>query len=325
MTSRVMVTGALGVVGTWVLRRLRSLPGVELCAVDVREDYSLARELEGDLDLRIADVGDGEGVEELVAAFRPDTIIQLAAIMDGQADAAPLDAVRINAQGTANVLEAARRHDVGRVVYASSRAAYGAFVGRRGFPDYVPVREESSTRHPVTLYGLTKLLSEGLGRVYEDHGGPEFVALRFATIYGPGKRARHGPMAFISQLVEGAVLEGRSRLPQGADESDDFVYVLDVAEALCLVAMHGASLEHPLYNVSNGVPVNMGEVAAIVSAECGADVEVGPGLDPMGVGGAHYGVLDNRRLAGDLGFRPTFDISAGLRDYARRVTEMGLG
>jgi UDP-glucose 4-epimerase len=179
---------------------------------------------------------------------------------------------------------------------------------------------ETRPSQPVALYDYAKLAGEGLGIAYARAGGPEFAALRFATIYGPGKLVRHGPMSLVSRLVEDAHFGRETIIEFGADERDDLLYVRDAGRAVSQVALAGGALGHHVYNVGTGRGVTLDEVAAVVrSARPGARIEIGPGLDPMRFGVPYYGVMDATRLAEELGFRAAFDIDAGVADYLQRL------
>jgi UDP-glucose 4-epimerase len=315
---RVICTGALGVNGVWALHSLLDR-GATVLATDVREDFGLAPDLADAVEFAELDVTSVDAVRAAVADFRPDAIVHLAALMPAQCQADPDAGYRVNVMGTAHVLRAARELGVGRVVFTSSKGAYGAVEAHHGHPDYVPLPETARVR-PVTVYDHAKVASEGLGDNYAATGGPEFVALRFAAIYGPGKLARHGPMSLVSGLIESAWAGRPTRIEHGADERDDQLYVRDVGEAIALAALHPEPLPHTLYNVGTGRGPSLGEVAAAVRARVpGAEIEIGPGLDPMGVGVAYYSVFDGERARRDLGFQAEYDLDAGIADYLQRL------
>jgi UDP-glucose 4-epimerase len=317
-TARVLCTGALGVNGVWAVHELLDR-GAEVLATDARADFSLAPELDGEVAFQSLDVTDADAVDAAVAAFHPDVVVHMAALMPAQAQADPDLGYRVNVMGTAHVLRAARRHDVARVAFTSSKGAYGAIVGVHGHPDYEPLAEDAPVR-PVSIYDHAKVASEGLGLNYAREGGPGFVALRFANIYGPGKLARHGPMSFVSRLIEDAAAGRTTRIPHGGDERDDQVYVRDVGVAVALAALTEALPAAAIYNVASGEAPTMAEIADAVRAQVpGADIEIGPGLDPMGVGTPYYCVLDQTRARCELGFVARYDLRAGIADYLARL------
>jgi UDP-glucose 4-epimerase len=315
-SQRILVTGALGVNGVWVLRSLVAR-GAEVLATGRRERFDLAPELAGEVPFRPLDVTDPEGIERAFREFRPTTVVHLAALMPGACQEEVGAAFHVNLTGTVNLLEAARRHEVPRFVYASSKSVYGAVTGPYGHPRYMPMPEDGPCR-PVLAYDHTKLAGEGAGMNYSRAYGIEFAAIRFGSIYGPGKLERHGPMSLASRIVEDGLAGKPVRIAQGGDQRDDYVYVSDAGEAVAALAVHPRPLRHPVYNVGAGWPASLRDLAAAVRrVQPNADIEIGPGLDPLGLGVPYYVVLDSSRIERELGFVPRFDFDAGVADYAR--------
>ncbi len=321
--QRVLVTGALGVVGVWVLRELLGRD-VEVLGTDRSPDFGLAPEIAEQVAFAELDVTDRQGITGVLAEFRPDVVIHLAALMTGQMEADPYRGFEVNAGATALLLEESRAAGVARFVFASSKGVYGSPRGRHEHPTYEPLTEEDPC-FPAQLYDHTKLFCEGLGRTYRDTGGPEFVALRFATIYGPGKLARHGPMALASRLIEDS-LAGRSvTLDQGGEQKDEFIYVRDVASALVTAALHDSPTRFPLYNIGTGRLYSTEELAETVRSNVPwSDINIGPGLDPMGLGISYYFLFDGSRARSDLGFQARYDLDSGIRDYVRAMETLGV-
>lgn len=317
-TSRVLVTGACGVNGIWVLRELRDR-GAAVLAADLQPDFSIAPELAEAVEFGVVDVADLADLTRAVESFRPDTIVHMAALMPTALEEDPYRGYRTNVMGTANVMRAATKAGVRRVVFTSSKAAYGEVSGVHADPVYQPIPETAAVR-PVHLYDYAKIASEGIGNGFALKGGVEFAALRFATIYGPGKLARHGAMSLASRIVEDPYAGRSVEIPAGGDQLDDLIYVKDVATATVDAALHPSALEHRLYNVGSGIGVSLRDLADAVRAELpDAAIEIGPGLDPMRFGVSYYAVMDCSRMEAELGFRPEFGLREGVRDYIRRL------
>ena len=316
---RAAITGALGVNGVFVVRALQQA-GVEVLATNRVDDYSLAPELEGAIDFRFVDVADRDSVRKALQGFRPDVVIHLAAILPVEAQADPYQGYTVNIMGTANVLSVARDLEVSRVVFTSSKAAYGEVTGVHAHPTYQALTEDDAV-YPKNIYDYAKVASEGLGMNYQRTGGPEFAALRFATIFGPGKVGRHGPMSQISGLVEDAVAGRPVRIKQGGDQGDDYLFVRDAASAIVAAALHKNSLPHSVYNIGSGAARSLFHYADIVrNLIPNADIEIGPGLDPMGFGVSYYSALDSSRAKADFGFEAP-ELSTALYDYVQSLKE----
>ncbi len=130
----------------------------------------------------------------------------------------------MNVYGTHQVMEAARKLDVKRVVFCSSAATYGV-------PVKMPVTEDHPQR-PLNLYGVTKVSGEQIINTYWDNHGIETVNLRFGNIYGVGVFTRWDTVIpkFVNQAVG-----GESITVYGDGEySRDFVHVQDITKAMML-------------------------------------------------------------------------------------------
>ena len=311
--GRVAVTGAMGVNGVWVLRALISR-GVDVLALDINEDYRLAPELRGNIAFDRVDVTRPEELEKAFSTFAPDAVIHMAALLPAQSQLDPFRGYQLNVMATANVFEAAKNHGVKRVVMASSKAAYGNMPEEFGYPAYRPVKEVDRC-NPVAVYDYTKVAAEGLGVNLARNGCFEFAALRFATIYGPGKVGRHGPMSIASALIESAIAGEPYELERGGDECDDYIYAEDAGAALAVVALHDKPLQHDLYNVGLGEAVSLADYAkTIQSIIPQAKTKIGPGLDPMGAGVSYYYVFDCTRIRQEFDFAPR-SLEAGISAF----------
>lgn len=328
MAKCAFVTGGCGVNGSWVVRDLLER-GYEVTAFDHARDVSLLPDLEGQYEFVGGDVRDGALVSRLVHARKPDVIVHLAALVgypQGRPD--PKLVYDVNLGGTLNVLEAAVVNDVPRVVYTSSKSAYGVIAGAHGQPGYQPVTEDyvglPAPPSFLSLYGHAKVASEGLGFNYQKAFGIDFFALRFATICAPGKLSRHGPMSIHSCLIENAMLGVPTILDKGGDERDDIVYVRDVAQAIGL-AVVTANRGAAIYNVGQGRGFSLRDMASAIQGRYpAARIEIGPGYDFMNVGFAAYSVLDILKTQRELGYAPQFDLPSMVADYAQVLARFGI-
>ncbi|MFT5138934.1 MAG: UDP-glucose 4-epimerase [Rhodothermales bacterium] len=309
----ILVTGGLGVNGIWVVRSL-SEKGIDVIAMDVMPESSVSNLPKGVRYVQ-GDVTDLQSLQACLAANRVDVIIHMGVII--LADRDPYQAFNVNAMGTVNVLEAARRTNVRRVVYTSSRAVYGQIEGEYGHPTYKPLPEEyprQSLSGGLLVYSSSKIFSEDAGLHYKNSFGLEFAALRFGTIYGPGKSVHHGPMALYSNILEPSVTGQSVRIPAGGDQPDDIVYVKDIAQGIVKAATV-ETLGHTAYNIGSGRLTTPKQYAeAVKSVIPDADIEVGSGLDPMGFGSV-YLVMDIQKAESDLGYKPAFSLQEGVSDY----------
>jgi nucleoside-diphosphate-sugar epimerase len=184
-------------------------------------------------------------------------------------------------------------------------------------PTYVPV-DESYPIGPDGVYDVTKYAAEQLGMNYAASHGVEFIALRFAATYGPGRMARHGSLAIRSAIVENAFYGEPTILPQGGDQVDDFVYTKDVAQGL-VKALTAEQTTHRIFNIGTGLRSTLSAAADILRRERPeARIEVGGGLD-YGTGSGRYCVFDVSRAKAELGYEPAYDHEQGILDYLKEL------
>src|SRR5258707_5904076 len=140
----------------------------------------------------------------------------------------PIETNLINVDGTLNVLVASRDAKVKRVVFASSCAVYGK-------TSVLPIRE-SAALAPISPYGLSKQIGEAYGRVFQELYGLEYVSLRYFNVFGPRQDPGSAYSGVLS-LFNAAVLAGTQPTVYGdGEQSRDFVYVQNVAQANLLAA-----------------------------------------------------------------------------------------
>ena len=172
----VLVTGAGGCIGSWVLALL-TRAGVPVVAFDLSPDKRRPRLLLDDLTLNgvtwiTGDISKTEDVSKAVENSNANAIIHLAALQVPFCAADPVHGARVNVVGTVNVFEAARHKNLKRVTYASSVAAHG-----------IP----SDSPFLATLYGAYKVCDEAIARVYGQDWGLPSIGLRPSIVYGVGR------------------------------------------------------------------------------------------------------------------------------------------
>ena len=312
--SSVLVTGGLGVNGAPVLKALVA-KGLRPVVIDTRHDLSLVdSDTQKAIEVVVGDFTDADLVDPLLRREGMKGIIHMAALV-GDAQEKPLEAFRVNAYGTALLLDHARRCGIRRFVFTSSRGIYGEQGGDVAHPIYRPIHEDDPVR-PYGVYDVCKVAAEGLCRNIARAHDLEFIALRFATIFAPGKALRHKNYGILSELIEGGLSGRVVDIPKGGDQKDDLLYVADVAEAIVTTLLHPKP-RYDAYNISRGVGVTLHDLAdAVRRIAPEAKIKIGPGLNYMGWPTNYSGVLDPTRASEDLGFRARYDLDAAVADYA---------
>ncbi len=321
----VLVTGGLGAIGAFVTRKL-----VEMSAEPIvytrHRDLLLVGDIAEKLTIVQGDILDPDNLVRTIKGYGVDRIIHVSAmVMESETN--PPMAIRVNAEGTSNIMEAALRCQISRVVYTSAKGVYNEAKGPHAHPTYKPINEDYPADANMGFYGLTKLFGERVGFQYRQRYGIDFVALRFSSTYGPGKIMKYGassPLTIQSRIIENAMLGKPTRHPQGAEQKDDFVYNKDVANGIVL-ACFAQNLTHHLFNIGSGVGSTLLDFAAATKKVFPkAEISIGPGLDFFNIGHNVYNVFDISRAGNEIGYRPQYDLETGVRDYAEMLRVLGI-
>jgi UDP-glucose 4-epimerase len=310
---RLLLTGAAGFVMANAVARAAA-GGAEVVALDLGDPRpdAVAR-LGGDASRvrwRRGDVTDRAAMAALVAEEAPDAIVHGAArTPDADEErAAPARVFDVNAGGTLNLLEAARRAGVGTFVFLSSTGVYGARA-----PESVPREDEPIA--PEGGYAIAKLASEHLVAHYAALTGLRGRVARVGTAYGPLERASatRTHTSSVQRAIAAALAGGRLRVA-GADVARDFVHVDDVAEALWRLATRpdapsgtfhvGPARAEPLAVALDALAaVAPGFAWTRVTDDGDADLVQGPAQARPG--------LELARVEAAIGWTPRYDLAAG--------------
>ena len=171
----VLVTGASGCIGSWALSLLVDA-GVSVYALDVQKDTRRPKLLMSDSELGlvtwlVGDISEPTTIMKALEVSKATAIIHLAALQVPFCKADPIGGAKVNVVGTVNVFEAARKHKLKRLSYASSIAAHGVFDAKT-----LP-----------TLYGAYKFCNEQTARVYMHDWSVPSVGMRPGVVYGVGR------------------------------------------------------------------------------------------------------------------------------------------
>lgn len=188
LTERFLVTGALGCIGAWTVKRLVD-EGVYVCGFDLPGEPRRLRLIMDQTRLAgvkfiDGDITDLDRFENVVVEERITHIIHLAALQVPFVRADPVAGARVNVVGTTIILEVARRHadQVQGLVYTSSAGVYGPGSSFGDGP-----LQTKSTPEPPTLYGVFKHANEQTARIYWEEHSLHSIGLRPYVVYGPGR------------------------------------------------------------------------------------------------------------------------------------------
>ena len=322
----ILITGGMGALGSFATRRLVEM-GMEPILYSRHKDISLIRDIEKKVIIVEGDILDFDKLMKTMKAYHIKRVIHMAAMLGGESESNPPKAVRINVEGAAIILEAALKCDVDRVVYTSAKGVYSEAKGEHAHPIYKPIHEDYPAENSLGFYGLTKLFGEKLGFQYEQKYGIHFIAIRLSSTYGPGKLLKHGVSSTTSmpvKMIDNAMHGKPTRMPQGADQKNDFIYGRDVGNGIALACIT-EGVKHRLFNIGSGKASTLLDFAhAVKKVYPKAEIEIGPGLDYLNMGFNFYSVYDISRAKEELGFSPQYDLERGVRDYVEMSNQLGI-
>lgn len=207
----------------------------------------------------------------------------------------PKEVAKENIEGTLNVLEAARKEDVKKVVFTSSSSVYG---------DAPLPTKETQRRVPKSPYAVSKLAGEYYCKVYCELYGMKIMVVRPFTVYGPGMREDLAITLFARKMLSGK----RPIVFGDGAQKRDFTYVSDVVEGMKLVAKKGKAGE--AYNLGAGEARSVLEMVALLNKIMGT--EILPFFDKKRKGDVENTLADNSKMRA-LGWEPRTNFEQGLR------------
>ena len=303
---RVFVTGATGLVGSWLSRRLLDY-GANVCALVLDADPQSELYRCGTvqrLSVVNGDLADPQVIERAIVGFEADTVLHLGAqTIVGTAVRAPAATFLTNVGGTWNVLEACRRHAglVERVVVASSDKAYGT-------QPVLPYVEEMSL-DGIDPYEASKSCTDLISRSYARTYDLPVTVARCGNIFGGGDLN-------WSRIVPGTVRSVlRGEVPVLRSDGTfvrDYLHVDDVVDAYLTLAEASAdpAKSGEAYNFSDERPLSVWEIYDATCDALGSDIR--PEVRDQAGREIHDQYLDSSKARDQLGWKPTTGLTEGL-------------
>jgi UDP-glucose 4-epimerase len=293
-----LVTGGAGFIGSHLVDRLiadgRTVRALDSLVVGRRTNLA---QHDGNPAFTFieADVADPTAVDKACAGV--DRVFHLAARADVVPSIQEPEAYfRSNVDGTFNMLEAARRHNVRRFVYVASSSCYG-------IPDVYPTPEETPA-DPRYPYALTKYLGEQMVMHWAEVYKFPAVSLRFFNVYGPRARTSgtYGAVfgVFLAQILAGKALT----IVGDGEQTRDFTFVTDVVDALVTAANSDRVGE--IFNVGSGNPASVNELVRLLGAPETTHIPKRPGEPDCTW-------ADIAKITRELNWKPQVTLAEGVR------------
>ncbi len=299
MSRKCLITGGAGFIGSHLCERLLN-DGFEIQILDNFRTGSRENLKGKNVRLIEGSVTDREVVREAVQGC--ETVYHLAAMVSvPESMSDPLGCAEINVKGLLHVLEESASAGVKKLVFASSAAIYG--------DDPVVPKKETMTPDPRSPYAITKLDGEYYCSMFTRTGRLSCACLRFFNVFGPRQDPKSAYAAAVPIFI-GKALAGDALTVYGdGEQTRDFVYVLDVVEAIRFAAEknHVEGVFNVGYGQSTTINRILKEILTAAKSESPVQYE------PTRAGDVRHSLASVDRLR-EAGFRPVSSLETGLAD-----------
>ena len=308
--AKILVTGGAGLIGSTTIDQLlaNEKPG-EIVILD-NMSRGTTRNLENALkDERVkliqGDIRDKDLVYKVTEGM--DAVIHMAAIRITACAADPREAMEVMNDGTFNVIDAAHKAGVKKVLAASSASILG-------LADSFPTTEDHHPYNNRTWYGASKIMLEGLLRSYNDMYGLNYVAMRYFNVYGPRMDVEGKYTEVLVRWVQ-RINQGIPPLVLGDGKTSmDFIYIEDLARANVLGLKSDATDE--VFHIASGVETSLNELAYTTMKVMGAPADMVPEYGPeRKVNAVSRRLSSTEKAERLLGFKAEVSLEEGVRRF----------
>jgi nucleoside-diphosphate-sugar epimerase len=318
-STKVLIIGA-GQVGAFTAAELLAR-GADVALADLRPPPSSALAhlpAVAALPVNPVDICDPFGLARLLRRVSPDVIVHTAAVLPG-VDA--YTTYRVNVQGVANVIEAARMQGVDRVVYTSSSVCYYAAFGRPDAHGATITEDAPVAFIPGFFYGNSKIAADILARDMATEGAPQVAVCRLGHVWGPWGHALGAPIGMLLKQLVDAALGGKPLTIENPflawRGGEGFAYVRNVADVLASAAL-APTLHHVVYNCFDPRLATLDDFLQAIcrrlpTAKLGEIARTESGYAGMPV--PPPSAFDVSRARNDLGYQGRFDVQQGIDEY----------
>ena len=311
MTKNILVTGGAGFIGSHLVDRLLAEGGWRVTVVDDFNDFyspvikhsNIAEHVKSS-DYRVvdADIRDTSTMIALFAEYKFDVIVHLAARAGVRPSLAePKLYAETNINGTLNLLELAKEHNIKQFVFGSSSSVYGINAK-------VPFAENDPIFNPISPYAATKAAGELLCHTYSHLYDIRCVCLRFFTVYGSRQRPDLAIHKFSKLISEGRPIQvfgdGTSRR--------DYTYIDDIIQGVRAAIDYDRSM-YEIFNLGESQTTELNELISLL--ERSLDLQAVIDRQPMQPGDVPTTFADISKSRELLGYNPTTKIADGIPKF----------
>lgn len=316
--KRILVTGALGQIGSELIMKLRDRYGAEnVVATDIRRPENNTVVESGPFE--VLDVTDAKTMGEIVKKYNIDTIMHLAALLSATAEAKPLLAWNINMGGLVNALEVAREYNC-QFFTPSSIGAFGPSTPKKDTP-------QDTIQRPSTMYGVNKVAGELLCDYYHKKFGVDTRGVRFPGLISYVAPPGGGTTDYAVDIYYEALKNGRYTSYIGEGTYMDMMYMPDALNAIIdLMEADASKLVHRnAFNIA-AMSFSPEEIAAEIKKHI-PEFEMDYDVDPVrqGIAESWPDNIDATAAKEEWGFKAEYDLAKMTADMLQKLREKGIG
>ncbi|UBH13014.1 L-threonine 3-dehydrogenase [Macrococcus armenti] len=310
--KRIMITGALGQIGTELTLKLREIYGVEnVLATDLRRPEEGAKVLEGPFEE--LDVTDAERMDQLAGEFKADTIMHMAALLSATAEKNPVFAWNLNMVGLLNALEVARKYNM-QFFTPSSIGAFGPNTPADNTP-------QVTIQRPTTMYGVNKVSGELLCDYYFHRFGVDTRGVRFPGLISHVKEPGGGTTDYAVEIYFKAIREGKYTSYINKGTFMDMMFMDDAIDAIIKLMEAPAEnlIDRNAFNVT-AMSVDPEMIAASIRKVM-PEFELDYDVDPVreGIAQSWPNSIDASEAKKQWGFNPKFDLDTMTKEMLEAI------
>jgi len=309
---KILLTGAAGFIGSHFAETLLE-EGHQVISIDnlnpfydptIKEQNlrEIKKRFSSDqfTDLR-GDIRDTDFINDVFKTHHPEEVVHLAAMAGVRPSIAdPVTYQEVNIRGTMNLLEAMKKYEVSRMVFASSSSVYGN-------NPKVPFAEDDFVDHPISPYAATKKAGELICYTYHHLYQFTIVALRFFTVYGPRQRPEMAIHKFTRLIDEG------KPVPMFGDGTTkrDYTYIDDIIDGMIRVRKIDSGFH--LYNLGESRTTALIDLIRMIEAALGKKANIQ--RLPLQPGDVNITYADISRARKELGYDPHTTMEEGIERF----------